>query len=185
MRVALLAAVAAALLAAPAPAAARCRCHRPYKPRRGLVVFTGKGKCALCHLGPNFTDNGFHNVSTSPPRSDGTRADEGRARVTGLTADGGAFLTPTLRQVTLTSPYFHDGSGLTLLDVINHLDGGAGADPNHDPRVGQPLGLTEQEKADLAAFLQTLRAPSTIVRGPTGPLCDDAAVARLRAALPP
>ena len=67
---------------------------------------------------------------------------------------------------------------------LNHLDGGAGEDPNHDLRVGTPLRLTDQEKSDLAAFLQTLRAPSTVVRGPTGSLCDDAAVARLRARLP-
>lgn len=156
----------------------------PDAAKRGLLVFTGKGGCAACHLGPNFSDQQFHNLSTSPPGSDGKRADEGRARVTGRPEDGGAFLTPTLRQVTLTSPYFHDGSGLTLLDVINHLDAGAGADPNHDVRVGTPLGLTDAEKEALAAFLQSLRAPSTVVRGPNGPLCDDAAVARLRAGLP-
>jgi cytochrome c peroxidase len=156
----------------------------PGAAKRGLLVFTGTGGCALCHLGPNFTDNVFHNASTSPPRGDGTRADEGRARVTGQEADRGAFLTPTLRQVTLTEPYFHDGSAVTLADVINHLDGGADEDPNHDPRLGPPLGLTGDERSDLAAFLQTLRAPSTVVRGPTGTLCDDADVVRLRAALP-
>ena len=59
------------------------------------------------------------------------------------------------------------------------------ADPaaQHDPRIGAPLGLTDDEKAEVAAFLQTLRAPSTMVRGPTGPLRDDA-VARLRATPP-
>lgn len=57
-------------------------------------------------------------------------------------------------------------------------------DPNHDPLVGTPLGLTEDEKADLSAFLHTLRSPSIVLRGPTGDLCTDADVAALRARLP-
>jgi cytochrome c peroxidase len=104
--------------------------------------------------------------------------------VTGDPADGGKFLTPTLRQVVMTSPYFHDGSALTLADALNHLDGGAGADPNHDLLVGTPLGLTAPEKLELYAFLKTLRSPPTIARGPTGRLCSEAAVVALRAALP-
>jgi cytochrome c peroxidase len=156
----------------------------PEAAERGVALFTGKAGCVRCHVGPNFTDNGFHNISTSPPRLDGTRADEGRARVTGDPADGGKFLTPTLRQVVMTSPYFHDGSALSLADAINHLDAGTGADPNHDPMVGTPLGLTAAEKYDLYAFLKTLRSPQTIVRGPTGRLCSEDALAALRAALP-
>ncbi len=98
-----------------------------------------------------------------------------------IVTDGpGAFV----RQVVMTSPYFHDGSGLTLLDVLNHLDAGTAADPNHDPMVGTPLGLTYQEKAHLYAFLKALRSPPTIARRPTGRLCNDAAVEALRAALP-
>jgi cytochrome c peroxidase len=156
----------------------------PEAAERGVALFTGKAGCIRCHVGPNFTDQQFHNVSTSPPRDDGTRADEGRARVTGDPADGGKFLTPTLRQAVMTSPYFHDGSGLTLLDVLNHFDGGAGADPNHDALVGTPLGLTDAEKFQLYAFLKTLRSPPTVARGPTGRLCNDAAVEALRAGLP-
>jgi cytochrome c peroxidase len=137
-----------------------------------------------CHNGPNFSDGLFHNVSTSPPGPGGMRADEGRARVTGDPADGGKFLTPTLRQIGMTSPYFHDGSALTLSDVLDHLDAHTGDDPNHDPLVGTPLGLTAEEKFQLYAFLKTLRSPPVVVRGPTGKLCDDDAVARLRAQLP-
>ena len=151
---------------------------------RGVALFTGKARCVLCHTGPNFTDNNFHNISTSLPDENGDRPDEGRARVTGLPADGGKFLTPTLRQVTLTSPYFHDGSAFGLLDVVNHLSSGADADPNHDPLVGTPLGLTASEKADIVALLHTLRSPSIVLRGPTGDLCTDADVAALRARLP-
>jgi cytochrome c peroxidase len=156
----------------------------PEAAQRGVGLFAGKARCALCHFGPNFTDNTFHNISTSLPDENGVRPDEGRARVTGLAADGGKFLTPSLRQVTLTSPYFHNGSAFGLLDVLNHLDGGAAADPNHDPLVGTPLGLTAAERTDIVAFLHTLRSPAIILRGPTGDLCTDADVATLRARLP-
>ena len=156
----------------------------PAAAERGVALFVGKARCAACHFGPNFTDGDFHNVSTSVPDATGKRADEGRARVTGREEDRGKFLTPSLRQVVLTEPYFHDGSGFGILDVLNHLDAGAGQDPNHDPRMGTPLGLTQAEKADLAAFLQTLKSPSVVLRGPTGQLCTDADVAELRRALP-
>ncbi len=151
---------------------------------RGVALFTGKGRCIACHNGPNFSDQQFHNVSTSPPDEHGVRADEGRAKVTGLPEDGGKFLTPTLRQVTMTSPYFHDGEAGTILDVLNHLDAGSAVDPNHDPVFSTPLGLTQAEKYDIYQFLKSLRSPTSKVRGPTGILCDDAAVARLRAKLP-
>ena len=156
----------------------------PPEAEKGVALFVGKGKCVGCHYGPNFSDGDFHNLSTSPPNDQGVRADEGRARVTGNPADGGKFLTPTLRQVTMTSPYFHSGAGATLSDVITHLDAGAGEDPNHDPAVGAPLGLTDDEKFQIYAFIRTLRGPMAVVRGPTGKLCDDAAVQRLRDKLP-
>jgi cytochrome c peroxidase len=156
----------------------------PEAAERGVALFAGRAGCVLCHVGPNFTDGQFHNVSTSVPDATGHRPDEGRARVTGRAEDGGKFLTPSLRQVVLTEPYFHDGSAGGIADVLNHLDAGAGADPNHDPRVGRPLGLTMRDKTDLAAFLQTLKSPSVVLRAPTGQLCTDADVAELRRRLP-
>jgi cytochrome c peroxidase len=157
----------------------------PEAAERGVALFAGKARCALCHFGPNFTDGDFHNVSTSlPDPTTGQRPDEGRARVTGREEDRGKFLTPTLRQVVLTEPYFHDGSAFGIADVLDHLDAGAGADPNHDSRLGTPLGLTDRDKADIAAFLQTLKGPSVVLRGPTGQLCNDADVAELRRHLP-
>ena len=151
---------------------------------RGVALFVGKAHCVHCHVGPNLSDGKFHNVSTSLPDELGQRVLPGREHVTHDPADGGKFLTPTLRQVVMTSPYFASASAFTILDVINHFDAGAGADPDHDPLVGTPLGLTAQEKSDLFEFLRTLRSRPKVVRGPTGPLCDDAAVARLRARLP-
>src|SRR6185369_13379241 len=91
---------------------------------RGLTLF--RAECIACHSGPLFSDFRFHNVSTSPPDASGMRADEGRFRVTGVEADHGAFLTPTLRHVSNTSPYLHDGSQTTLAAVIRHLTSAEG-----------------------------------------------------------
>ena len=121
----------------PLEPAARHDC--PTAAERGVALFVGKGRCIACHNGPNFTDGMFHNISTSPPRDDGTRADEGRARVTGLAEDGGKFLTPTLRQVATTAPYFHDGSANDAEATCwTTSTRDATADPNHDPLVTTP-----------------------------------------------
>jgi cytochrome c peroxidase len=126
--------------------------------QRGLLVFRGKGRCTACHSGPFFTDFGFHNLSTSPPGPDGTRADEGRYLVSGQEADRGAFLTPTLRSSYDTGPYFHDGSAGGLRSVLGHLaSADVMRDPNHDPLFAQPLPLTDDDMGDLIDFLDALR----------------------------
>jgi cytochrome c peroxidase len=125
---------------------------------RGLGIFRGRGRCIDCHSGPLFTDFAFHNLSTSPPRAEGTRADEGRYEVTGHEADRGTFLTPTLRGAYDTAPYFHDGSRAGLRDVLHHLASPAVmADPNHDAIFDSPLPLNEADIGDLIAFLRSLR----------------------------
>ena len=138
--------------------------------KRGAEIFTGRGGCTACHLGANFTDNGFHNLSTDPPDATGVRKDEGRFMVTQVDADRGKFQTPSLRHVSRTSPYFHNASAPTLLDVLKHLNGGAAEDPNHDPRVGRPLGFSEDDMFDLISFLSALRGESVVLWGPKGPL---------------
>src|SRR4029079_8736898 len=64
---------------------------------RGLGIFRGKGGCSGCHVGPLLSDEGFHNTGVA--WRTGALTDEGRARVTGVAADRGAFKTPTLREV--------------------------------------------------------------------------------------
>jgi len=130
----------------------------------GLGVFRGKGHCIYCHSGPFFTDFSFHNISSSPPGPDGKRADEGRYDVTGVEADRGKFLTPTLRGTYDTAPYFHDGQQPGLLSVLDHLNGpDVTADPNHDTLFDTPLGLTTDDETNLIAFVTALRgAPVTI-----------------------
>jgi cytochrome c peroxidase len=125
---------------------------------RGLAVFRGKGRCLFCHSGPLLTDFAFHNLSTAPPGPDGHRADEGRYLVSGLEADRGAFLTPTLRSVYDTAPYFHDGSRGGLRAVLLHLSSPeVTRDPNHDPVFAQPLELADGDIDDLIDFLEALR----------------------------
>jgi len=121
--------------------------------RRGLALFRGKANCAACHLGPNFTDERFHNTGVA--WRDGEWLDPGRFAVTGKEADRGAFKTPTLREIALTAPYMHDGSMVTLEDVIEFYDRGGNRNPYLDPEI-RPLRLTAEEKQALLAFLRSL-----------------------------
>lgn len=73
----------------------------------------------------------------------------------GLSSDLGAFKTPSLREVSRTAPYMHDGSLTTLSAVIDFYDGGGRPNPLLDPRI-HPLRLTPDEKRDLLAFLNSL-----------------------------
>jgi cytochrome c peroxidase len=126
--------------------------------------------CAGCHNTPNvgsnstasFFDVGIANVSDLRPRSAGMplytlrclsgpsagetiqTTDPGRALITGKWSDVGRFKVPVLRGLAARAPYFHDGSAATLEDVVDHYD------------VRFSLGLLDQEKADLVAFLKAL-----------------------------
>lgn len=111
----------------------------------GLQLFHGKANCAACHIGPNFTDERVHNTGVS--WRNGTLVDVGAGR--------GAFKTPTLREVTQTAPYMHDGSLASLEDVVEFYDGGGRANPDLDSRI-RPLGLSADEKRQLVLFLGTL-----------------------------
>lgn len=121
--------------------------------KAGLEIFRGKGRCIDCHVGPNFTDEQFHNTGVA--WRDNHLADEGRASVTHNAHDRGAFKTPTLREVALTAPYMHDGSFATLEDVIDYYSEGARPNPNLDPDI-RPRRFTPEEKRALAAFLRAL-----------------------------
>ncbi len=120
--------------------------------KRGLVLFRGKARCSMCHIGTNFTDEKFHNLGAG--EGDG-RKDPGRAQVTKDSADFGKFKTPTLRNVVLTAPYMHDGSLATLEEVIAFYDRGGSSNPHLHKEI-KPLKLTNEEKADLLAFLKSL-----------------------------
>jgi cytochrome c peroxidase len=120
---------------------------------RGMSLFKGKARCVLCHNGPNFTDNQFHNLGVAQVGP--MKEDLGRYYVTRQEKDKGAFKTPTLRSITETAPYMHDGVFKTLEEVVDFLGQGGGQNPNLSPMV-KPLELTQPEKADLIAFLKAL-----------------------------
>jgi cytochrome c peroxidase len=121
--------------------------------KEGLKVFRGKGGCANCHAGPNFTDERFHNtgVAWRDERFD----DDGRFAVSEIERDRGAFKTPTLRDLTRTAPYMHDGSLGTLEEVVDFYSGGGRQNPLLDPLI-KPRDFTSQEKLALVTFLRTL-----------------------------
>jgi cytochrome c peroxidase len=129
--------------------------------KSGLQLFRGKGGCGACHIGPNFTDENFHNTGVA--WRDGRLADEGRFGVSGNPRDHGAFKTPTLREIARTAPYMHDGSLATLEDVVEFYSEGGRPNPGLDSGI-RPRHFTVEEKRALAAFLQTLSG--RIVEGP-------------------
>jgi cytochrome c peroxidase len=79
----------------------------------------------------------------------------GRFVTTGNTLDVGAFRTPSLRNVELTAPYFHDGSAATLADVVRFYVKGGNENPNRDWQL-EPVPLTEIEQRDVVEFLKAL-----------------------------
>ena len=120
---------------------------------RGMSVFKGKGRCILCHNGPNFTDNKFHNLGV--PQVGPMKEDLGRYYVTRQERDRGAFKTPTLRGIAETAPYMHDGVFKTLEEVIDFKDQGGGPNAHLSPLM-KPLRLSDAEKGDLLDFLKAL-----------------------------
>ena len=120
----------------------------------GREVFKGNGRCIQCHGGAEFTnasiniggDRAFTNSAVRPDVEDGGRQPENLSK----------FKVPTLRNVELTGPYFHNGGHLTLRQVVDFYNqGGNFPGRNTDSQV-RPLGLTETEKTALVAFILTL-----------------------------
>ncbi|MEM9578244.1 MAG: cytochrome c peroxidase [Pseudomonadota bacterium] len=149
---------------------------------RGQVIFEGKGNCSVCHSGSRFTDDQPHNtgVPTNPdiwadperhsafvtyakfmgvPNYMNLREDIGAYIRTHRDETRRSFLTPTLRELTYTAPYMHNGVFATLQEVVDFYDAGGGDDPLKDS-ILQPLGLVPSEKADLIAFLESLSGDS-------------------------
>ncbi|WP_198659380.1 cytochrome-c peroxidase [Winogradskyella aurantiaca] len=137
----------------------------------GLNVFMdeARGDCFHCHGSPNnplWTDNDFHNNGL-----DATFTDLGLGAITGDPTDNGKFRSPSLRNLAYTAPYMHDGRFDSLEEVIDFYSEGLQASPTIDPlmkKIDQGgVQLTDQDKADLIAFLLTLTDPSFLeTQGP-------------------
>jgi cytochrome c peroxidase len=127
--------------------------------KRGLLVFNEKGKCFDCHFADDLTGDEFRNVGLFNNQN---YKDVGRFAITKDSADLGKFKVPSLRNVALTAPYFHDGSFKTLREVIDYYNTPDKFVPNainRDTLLQKPLLLTESEIVDLENFLQTLTKP--------------------------
>lgn len=130
----------------------------------GLDVFLreDKGDCFHCHGNPNnplWTDNDFHNNGL-----DITFTDLGLGGVTGDPNDNGKFRSPSLRNLAFTAPYMHDGRFATLDEVIDFYSEGLQNSQTIDPLMKSVdeggVQLSNQDKANLKAFLLTLSDPS-------------------------
>ncbi len=132
----------------------------------GFNVFMDetKGDCFHCHgsnTNPLWTDNIFHNNGL-----DATFEDTGLAIVTGDPLDIGKFKSPSLRNLAYSAPYMHDGRFATLDEVINHYSEGLVFSETIDPLMkaiaAGGVHLSEEDKADLKAFLLSLSEPGFI-----------------------
>ena len=134
---------------------------------RGMQIFRDnqKGRCSICHAGFNFTDEKYHNLGVGTTQPDWEKTHAGRFDVTKQDKDKGAFKTPTLRQLTATAPYMHDGSEATLEATVEFYVKGGNPNPHLDPEM-KPLTLTDQEKKDLVEFMKALTGEVTKVEKP-------------------
>ncbi|MEE9336473.1 MAG: cytochrome c peroxidase [Methylococcaceae bacterium] len=155
---------------------------------RGLRLFRRKGNCANCHEisfdNALFMDNRFYNIGvgfnhlkpklneiiSSLKQGKSVKAldlspeqlsELGRFNVTNIILDIGKYKTPTLRNISLTAPYMHDGSMKTLEEVVDYYDKGGDKNRFIDPAI-YPLHFTEQEKIDLVEFMKSLTSPQLI-----------------------
>lgn len=118
--------------------------------KRGFALFNGKANCAACHNGWAFTDGSFHDIGSAQ------NDDIGRGKLfPNSVALRYAFKTPTLRDAVRRGPYMHDGSVATLREVIELYDRGGIERPSRDEAI-RPLGLSDGEKDDLVAFIDSL-----------------------------
>ena len=121
--------------------------------KRGFLLFNTTASCSVCHGGWRFTDDRFHDIGT-------TAIDPGRSRdVKDDEMMKFAFKTPSLRSVSLRPPYMHNGSAITLYEVVKHYEGGGIDRPGRSPGM-MKLDLAERDRLDLVAFMQTLTGTS-------------------------
>lgn len=133
--------------------------------RRGLNLFRSAAtRCFECHAAPTFSNDNF--FVTGVPDLPGEKHDPGRAAIASDGKDG-AFKAPTLRNIALTAPYMHNGAFKTLEEVVDFYSKGGGA--AHGIQVDRqivPFDLSDQDKADLVAFLYALTDESGLPQIP-------------------
>ena len=128
--------------------------------RRGYEIFLNKANCITCHAGADFTDEEFRRIGIG--WNEKAYLDPGRAKITGKEQDRGKFCVPALRELAWTAPYMHDGSLATLEEVVDYYNRGGSEGAPTD--LKGPLNLSNMEKADLVAFLESLSSTPEVLR---------------------
>ena len=127
----------------------------------GYKLFKDSG-CVACHNGPNVGGTSFQKMGVVEPFKTTSTA-EGRSAVTGKDADRLNFKVPTLRNVELTYPYFHDGSADTLAQAVTTMG-----------RLQLGRTFTDTETTQIVAFLKTLTGDQPKMTLPVLPPSSDA-----------
>lgn len=128
----------------------------------GYKLFKDSG-CVACHNGPAAGGNSFQKMGLVEPYKGNTKGVEGRAGVTGKDADRFNFKVPTLRNVEMTYPYFHDGAANTLTEAVDVMG-----------RLQLGKKFTKDENAKIVAFLKTLTGDQPNFVNPILPPSSDA-----------
>ncbi len=126
----------------------------------GLSLFMGQAGCVACHAPPTFTTatmgtGAFFNTGRGIEGKAEADIDVGRKAVTNNDADFAAFKPPTLRDVSRSAPYFHDGSVATLTEAVHFMASGGYANAHKSPLLSDKK-LTPEQESQLVAFLSSL-----------------------------
>jgi len=116
----------------------------------GKILF--QQKCSSCHSGELFSDFQFRNNGIDSTKNN----DLGRYRITLNESDKFKFKTPSLRNIAKTYPYMHDGSILTLEDVLKHYNSGVKSNVALDSTLKNGIPMTSEEQRKIIRFLHTL-----------------------------
>ena len=126
----------------------------------GQELFATKAGCATCHVPPLFSDKAYHNVGIGLAAEN---PDLGRANKTKDAGDNGKFKTPTLRDISKTAPYFHDGSVASLKEAVKLMASGGLDHKFAKDGLLIDRQLSDQEIDQLVAFLESLDNGVTFV----------------------
>ena len=135
--------------------------------KKGFELFKGKAHCVDCHDGFNFSDGSFHNIGLIDGELHGKEL--GRYLVKRRAAWYGVMKTPTLRDITKSAPYFHDGSVHSLTETT-HICGNGGRYKHNVKNKSTYIidrKLTKNEIQNINSFLNTLEGPDMKLKIPT------------------
>jgi len=135
--------------------------------KKGFELFKGKAHCVDCHDGFNFSDGSFHNIGLNDGELQGKEL--GRYLTKRRAAWYGVFKTPTLRDVTKSSPYMHDGSVKTLTEAT-HICGNGGRYKHNVKNKSTFIVDRNLSKTDIryiTSFLKSLEGPDMKLKIPT------------------